>query len=52
MHGEWRERVLGETTGIGGHLRSKVETQCNRNSQESMRVALVKTSNDDIDPEQ
>jgi hypothetical protein len=25
-NGGWRERILRETTGIGGHLKSEVET--------------------------
>lgn len=36
MEGE----IMGESTGIGGHLGSAVETQCSGNSLESMRVSL------------
>ena len=40
-----RERVLGEKTGIGivGHFRANVETHCNENSMDSMRVTLAMT---------
>lgn len=37
-----QERVLGETTGTGGHLRRDTETQCSENSLESTGVDLVK----------
>lgn len=36
-------RALAETTGIGGHLRDELETQCNGNSWESRKVTLAKT---------
>jgi hypothetical protein len=36
--GRMGERVLGETTGIRRHLRDKVDTYYNGNSQESMRM--------------
>ena len=39
----WWESVLGETTGIWGHLSAELETWNNGNSQESMRVTLAKT---------
>jgi hypothetical protein len=42
-HMRGRGRVQGETTGIGVHLGGEIETQCNGNPQESIRVTLAKT---------
>lgn len=40
----WRERVLGEMSGIGDrYFGGNVETQWNGNSLESTRVTLVRT---------
>ena len=42
--GWWRDRALGEMTGIGGHLRGgQCGNQCSRNPQDSMRVILETT---------
>lgn len=38
-----RGRVLRETTEIWGYHSDKLETYCNKNSQESVRVTLPKT---------
>lgn len=47
-----RERMLGETTGIGRHFQIEAENlECNGNSMEPMRVTLVKIlSNGDMEP--
>lgn len=40
-----QERILGEMTGTGGHLRSNTETQCSGNSLESTGVLMKPPSN-------
>ena len=42
MKGGWRERILRQLTGIGGHLGDNLVTQCNGNFQESKRMTLAK----------
>jgi hypothetical protein len=47
----WRDRVLGKTTGIKGHLGCELETWCNGMFQESMRVMLRLLAIGDMEPE-
>lgn len=42
----WQERALVEASRIEGNLGGKLETLCNGNSQEPIRVSLAKTSNE------
>lgn len=41
--GVWNDRILRETTGIGDHFSTELETQCKGYAKESRRVTLVKT---------